>query len=253
RPVCRGRGALRCRHRPLRNIGRAGHKFKRRTGKAPLRKAARQHRPAALREQSAQGSGLEGDVGLDDLAQFVLAGAGTARGIGGVAIHQELDPRLDLGPLRVRVETEGVERLAFDVAQRAALPAVAARTPLAAELRVDVERIIGRPEGRLEPGSAGEARLLAVLAELPGGTVTGDRVLLEPGNRLVAHAGEVIVRMIVLAHVLETEAPVLALAQAAFRRAMGGGAVAARPLAHGLVGLEPTVLAGLDPDAIEQW
>src|SRR5262249_56192391 len=142
-------------------------------GRGGVGAGAGEQRAAALREQSAQASGLEVVVGLDDLGQLVLAGAVAAVGIGVVALHQELEPCLDLGPLRVRVETEGVERLAFDVAQRAALPAVAARTPLAAELRVDAERIVGRPEGPREPGAAGEARLPAVLAELPAGTGSG--------------------------------------------------------------------------------
>ena len=62
--------------------------------------------------------------------------------------------------------------------------------------------------------------------------MAGDGVLLVARDRVVAHAGEIIVGMIVLAHVLEAEAPVFALAQPPLRRAVRRLAGAARPLAN---------------------
>src|SRR5262249_15998058 len=48
------------------------------------------------------------------------------------------------------------------------------------------------------------------------------------------------------------EPPVFALAQPPLRRAVGGGRLAARPFAGRALGAQPTILVGLDPDAVEQ-
>ena len=92
--------------------------------------------------------------------------------------------------------------------------------------------------GSVAPAAA-EPVDAAVEAHLPGRPVAGDGVLLVARDRIVAHAGEIIVGMVVLAHVLEAEAPVLVLAQrgpsapdASPRRrspATGKPALAARP------------------------
>src|SRR5262245_42829184 len=54
-------------------------------------------------------------VGLDDLAQLVLAGAVAAVRVGMVPLHQLLEARLDLIALRARFEAEFVQRLAGGV------------------------------------------------------------------------------------------------------------------------------------------
>src|SRR2546423_10372505 len=87
---------------------------------------------------------------------------------------------------------------------------------------------------------------------LPGRAMSGDCIFLVPRDRVVAHAGEVIVRMIVFAHVLETELPVFPLAQPALRGAVRRLKVAARPLANRRLTAWAAILFGLDPDAIEQ-
>jgi hypothetical protein len=59
--------------------------------------------------------------------------------------------------------------------------------------------------------------------------------------------------MIVLAHVLEAEAPVLALSHAPLGRAMCRPLGAAGPSAQGGALLGTAILAGFHPDAVEEW
>ena len=82
--------------------------------------------------------------------------------------------------------------------------------------------------------------------------MSDDRVLLVAGDVVGAHAGEEIVRVVVLAHVIEAEPPIFALAQTPLGRAMGRRRLAARPLAGRALRAQPTVLVGLHPDAVEQ-
>src|SRR5262249_47520434 len=84
----------------------------------------------------------------------------------------------------------------------------------------------------------------------PGRAVTGDRVLLIARHRFLAHPGEEIVRMIVFAHVIEAEAPILVLMPPPLRRAMGGSVAAAGPFARGRCSPPAPVLIRLDADAI---
>src|ERR1041384_7742108 len=72
-------------------------------------------------------------------------------------------------------------------------------------------------------------------AHLPGRAMTGHRVLLILHHGVFAHAGEVIVGMVVLADVLEAEAPVLVLPRTTLRRAMRRRVAAAFPLAARLL------------------
>src|SRR5262245_11205683 len=72
--------------------------------------SASSHRPRAA---SAEAGRLQVIVGLDDLAQAILAGAVAAIGVGMMPLHQELEARLDVGLLRVGIETERVQRLAL--------------------------------------------------------------------------------------------------------------------------------------------
>jgi hypothetical protein len=83
--------------------------------------------------------------------------------------------------------------------------------------------------------------------------VADRRVLLEGLDGIVAHAGEVVVRGVVLAHVVDAEAPVLALLAPPLRRAKRARAAAAIPLAFGLLRPLAGLLGGrLDADAVEQ-
>ena len=82
--------------------------------------------------------------------------------------------------------------------------------------------------------------------------MSDDRFLLIAGNVLGAHAREEIVRMVVLANVIETEPPILALAQPSLGRAVGGRRLAIRPFAGRALGAQPTIFVGLHPDAVKQ-
>ena len=80
-----------------------------------------------------------------------------------------------------------------------------------------------------------------------------DRILLEGRDRRIGHAGEIVVGGVVLAHMLEAEAPVLAfpvpsLGRAEFARSLAGGM-----LADGTLDLLRFIAGGLDPDAVEKW
>jgi hypothetical protein len=82
--------------------------------------------------------------------------------------------------------------------------------------------------------------------------MAGDGILLVFGDGFFAHSGEIIVRMVVFTHVLEAEAPIFILAEPALRRAVGGGVAAALPIAARCVGTQAAILAGLDPNSIEE-
>src|SRR5437764_12792916 len=97
-----------------------------------------------------------------------------------------------------------------------------------------------------------EAVRAAVETHPTGRAMAGHGVLLVARDRVVAHAGEIVVGVIVLTHVLKTEAPVLAFAHPAFRGAVGRLAVAARPLASRHLPGWLALLLGLDPNTIEQ-
>src|SRR5262245_7980479 len=172
-----------------------------------------------------------------------------------VALHQELEARLDVGGRRMAFQPQRVERLALGIAHHPAFTRVI-RARGTGEVREHSERVGGGTEGGVE-ASGGRAkprvaRLLAVEPKLPGRAVPGYGILLEAGDRLVAHPGEIIVGLIVFAHVLEAEAPVLAFPQATFGGPMGRRAAASRPLAGGRLRAQPTILIRLHTDAVEE-
>ena len=78
-----------------------------------------------------------------------------------------------------------------------------------------------------------------------------DGFLLIPDNVLGAHAGEEIVRMVVLADMIEAKPPIFALAQPPLGGAVGRGRRAIRPFTAWALRAQPTVFVGFDPDAIE--
>ena len=82
--------------------------------------------------------------------------------------------------------------------------------------------------------------------------MAGERVLLIGQDRSVVHAGEEIIGLIVFAHVLEAEVPILLVATAALGRAVGRRLLAARPFAGPAAGFDAAILGRLDADFIEQ-
>src|SRR5206468_1749350 len=95
-------------------------------------------------------------------------------------------------------------------------------------------------------------RTAAVHAHLPGRTMADDRVLLVARDVVGGHPGEEIVGVVVLTHVIEAEAPVFVVAGAPLGRPIDRGAVAARPFTARVLGPQPAIPVGLDPDAVEQ-
>src|SRR5206468_12858637 len=91
----------------------------------------------------------------------------------------------------------------------------------------------------------------AVGAHGPGWAMTDHRVLLIAGDVRIGHALEVIVRRVVLAHMVEAEAEVLALAQATHGRAMLARMIAAREITPDLRGLRPRFGPGPRSDTVE--
>jgi hypothetical protein len=93
-------------------------------------------------------------------------------------------------------------------------------------------------------------------AHLPGRAIADKRVLLELRDLVIAEAREVIVVLVVFAHVVDAEMQVLAFAVASGRRLVGARLLATGPLA-GLRGgfflalLLGLLSAGIDPDGIE--
>ena len=82
--------------------------------------------------------------------------------------------------------------------------------------------------------------------------MAGNGVPLIARDRIIGHAGKIIVGIIVLAHVIDTETPIFPLTQPAFGRTMVRVLVTAGPFAGRAVGAHAPVGDGLDADAIEQ-
>src|SRR6266852_4302571 len=197
---------------------------------------------------------LEVVIGFDDFSQLVFRGAVTAIGIGMMAFHQFLESRLNFRAGRALLQPERMKRLALGVAHRPplSLGARLCRTGTGvAELAQDIERV-RRTHALLEKPA--DPSLCALVAadhpHAPGRQVPGERVLLKPRYRIIAHASEKIVGLVVFTDVTEAEAPVFVLAISTFRRPVARRLGAVRPVAARALGLQPAVLAGLDPDAI---
>src|SRR5262249_9642384 len=123
----------------------------------------------------------------------------------------------------------------------------------ASEIPEHAERIAVDAEVGTKPGGVGaRGRPAAVHAHLPGRTMADDRLALIAGDIIGTHAGEKIVGVVVLADVLEAEAPILGFAQPPLGRAVGGRRLTGRPFAGRALGAQPAVLVGPHPDAIEE-
>src|SRR5689334_19109149 len=162
-----------------------------------------------------------------------------------VAFHQLLETHFHLLRGRTDIEAERVESLPFRVADRARFRArLLFRANAFAEqpewIRVRSERTQVRPHCSL----AG--------SHLPRRAVTGKRILLVGRHGRIAHACEEIVRLVVFAHVIKTETPVVLFTTTALGRAVRGLFLAAVPLAAGPAGLRTAILLRFDADAIKK-
>ena len=117
-----------------------------------------------------------------------------------------------------------------------------------------LERIVGALERRPEPRRArAPGRLAAVHAHLPGRAMADHRLALVARDVVGAHAGEEIVGVVVLAHVVEAEPPILLLAHRAPSARDGSRRRRSPAIRTADAAPQPPVLVGLDPDAIKEW
>src|SRR5262249_9593840 len=157
---------------------------------------------------------------------------------------------LDIGALRIRFKPEHVEGAALGIEHLAALRSRASLTAAGHPLE-QPKGIFGRPAGTAEvAGTAlGVAAAAPDRAHLPSRAVPSQIFLLIFRDRIVAHALEKIIRIVVFADMIQAETPIFGGAQPALRRAVGGGRLATRPFAARKLGAQPPILIGLDPDA----
>ncbi len=183
---------------------------------------------------SAEARGLQVIIGLDDLPQLVLRAAVAAIGVGMMPFHQTLN--LDLISARLASASSPSTSSARRCALRILRPSARGAHDRCRSAAASPNRPNGSSAAQPAAADNRTRRPRAAAAErahFPGRTVAGDVVLLVLRDRVVAHAGEEIVRIVVFAHVFEAELPILAGAQPALRRAVGGRRVALRPLAGG--------------------
>ena len=91
-----------------------------------------------------------------------------------------------------------------------------------------------------------------VRAHGPSWAMPDDVVFLVLAHSLVGHAGKVVVALVVLAHVIEAEAVILALMAAALGRRIESGFPATCPFAMGAGVAQQPVPVRLDAEAVEK-
>src|SRR5882757_9781144 len=160
-----------------------------------------------------------------------------------MALHQHLEPRLDLGLVGADIQTQFAQRLALSIADGARrLGLLGLRA--GAEFAKHIERVARRISAEFGAG-------MIAGAHLPGRAMSRDGVLLILEDRVIAHAGEVIVGVVVLADVLDAETPMLVLARPSFGRPMRCRVGTALPVAARPVWPRTAILTGFDANAIE--
>ena len=167
--------------------------------------------------------------------------------------HQRLEGGAHIRLSGIVLQTEIMQRLALGVADHAAfrLRRLGARPPAPTGLLEHVEGIIRAVEAGVARPPLHRLVDRAVHADFPGRPMTVDRILLITRDRVVAHAGEEIVRLVILAHMREAEVPVFLFPLPALRRAMRGPGLASLPVAGRTIDALALLRIGLDPDAIE--
>src|SRR5207247_2134881 len=111
----------------------------------------------------------------------------------------------------------------------------------------DPERV---DERLLETVPVGGASVRLLDPHRPGWSVAGRSRALIGDDVVVAHAGEVVVRLVVFADMIEAEVEVLALLVPAFRRAVAARLAASLPFAGRRLGSLALAIR-IDADAVE--
>src|SRR5271169_4746156 len=170
-----------------------------------------------------------------------------------VPLHQGLELRFDIGAAGVVFKAERFERAALGIEYLARLGrGFRLRGAAGAGLAEQRKRVVGRKIGAAEALRHAPGALAADRAHLPGWPVAGQRILLVFRDRVVAHAGEKIVRTVVFADMFEAEPPIFSGAFTALRGAMRCRRVASGPVAAGKLRAQAAILVRLHPDSIEQ-
>src|SRR5262245_57435046 len=156
-----------------------------------------------LQPVSNEPSLLEIVIGLDNFAQLILRARIPAIGIGVVTLHQLLEAALDLLPGGFRTKIEGFEGLQFQGLEPAPGLARRCRSALTAphKKRMGVMR---RPSSVARCSHAIAGAVCPSVGTRPPGRPVSDHALFLVGfDVAIAHAFEVIVGGIELAHVRE--------------------------------------------------
>jgi hypothetical protein len=217
--------------------------------------------PLSGKSARAAHHGLQIIIGLDDLDQAVFGGTVAAIGVGMMLLHQRLVFRLDGFERGIGTEPHHLERLALGVEYFPGFDlGLGARTGPPAAAAIEFAKHAEGIGGAFEIGLGTALALFGagIGAHLPGRTMTGQRVLLVPRNRIRVHAGKEIVGLVVFADVIEAEVPIFLVVGAALGRAMRPLVLAVGPFAHGgcftrLGLLLRAQLVGLDTDGVEEF
>src|SRR3990170_2328053 len=193
-------------------------------------------------------------IGLDHFTQLVLGGAVALVVVGGEALNQFLEARLDVGL------SGGV----FKIELAQALPLEALKRPLwrpgclgGSAIGEHPERIVGGEAVGEAAGARAVARATVarpgIDADEPGRTVPGRVVLLVLDHLFVGETGKIIIPLVVLAHMVEAEAMILALLAAALGRGVEARLLAPLPFASRTGIAQQAVLVRLDAQAVEEF
>src|SRR5215510_9082590 len=160
-------------------------------------------------------------------------------------LHQFLEPRFHLLGGRADFQPQRVQGFSLSVADRSSFSAGLLFS--AHSFAKQTERIsvtAKRPHIRPNRSLAG--------SHFPGRTMSGEGVLLVSHHRRVAHSGEKIVGLVVLAHVIQTKTPIILLTSAPFGGAVRRFFLAPVPFAVGTTGFRAAILFRFDADTVKE-
>src|SRR5262245_36512436 len=193
-------------------------------------------------------------IGLDYFAQLVLRGAVTLVVVGMEPLYQLLEAGLDVGLGRAVLEIKLAQALPLGALEG---PLRRPALGLGGALGEQSERVVGGKAVRKAAGPLALAGLSiarpGIDPERPGRAVADDIFLLVLGDRFVGEPGEVIVGLVVFAHMIEAEAVILPLEPSSLGRRIEAGLLAAGPVARRIGVAQEPVLVGLDPQAVEEF
>src|SRR6476660_5471376 len=170
-----------------------------------------------------------------------------------VAFDQIFEARLDLGLGGGVLEVELAQAFALGPAQEPGRFAGGARRRLGFGAKYRERVIGGKAIGKVVAAPGGAIARPGIHPDEPGRAVADGVVLLVLGHVLVRHAGEVIVRLVILADVLKAVAVILALLAAALGRGVETWLSATLPFASRASVAHELGRVGLGAEAVEEF